>query len=170
MVIWKDVEGFEGLYKVSNEGVVISTPRQGSRGGVTKYYKMSHGYYEYLLCKDGKMYHVMAHRLLAKHFIPNPDNKPCVNHIDGDRNNNSLENLEWVTYKENTQHAVRSGLFNNKGENNPKTKLTDKEIYQIRDLHKHKVYNQKELAEIYGTCRSNVSYIVRNKTRKVAGN
>lgn len=170
MVIWKDVEGFEGLYKVSNEGVLMSLPRFGVKGGVVKRYKTTNGYDEYHLNKNAKLYHKLVHRLFAEHFIPNPENKPCVNHIDGNRVNNSLENLEWVTYKENSQHAVRTGLMNMSGENNPQSRLTDKEVLEIRDLYKHKIYNQRELSDLYGTTSATANRIVLNKTRKVVEN
>ncbi|MFW5411600.1 HNH endonuclease [Aerococcus urinaeequi] len=170
MVIWKDVEGFEGLYKVSSEGVLIGTSRRGTKGGVVKQHKMKHEYMEYHLYKNCKRYHEYAHRLIAKHFIPNPDNKPFINHIDGNRANNSIKNLEWVTNEENVRHAVRTGLFDIKGENHPNVKLTDQEVSQIRDLYKHKIYNQRELGEIYGIHQTNISYIVLDKTRKAAGN
>ena len=170
MVIWKDVDGFEGLYKVSSEGVVVGTPRTGTKGGVVKWYKTTHGYMEYHLCKNGKRHHMSTHRLVAKHFIPNPNNKPFVNHIDGNKLNNNVENLEWVTHEENMQHAVRTGLLNNKGNNHPRNKLTDKEVYQIRELHRYGIYNQKEISEIYNVTPANINYIVRNITRKAAGN
>lgn len=170
MVIWKDVEGFEGLYRVSNEGVLMSTPRRCTKGGVVKRNKMKNGYEKYILCKDGKVHTVRAHRLFAQHFIPNPDSKPFVNHIDGNKSNNSVENLEWVTRQENVEHAVRTGLFNVKGEKHPMVKLTDTEVLEIRDLYKHKIYNQREIGEIYGVSKTNISFIVRNKTRKVVEN
>ena len=90
--------------------------------------------------------------------------------IDGNRVNNSLENLEWVTYKENSQHAVRTGLMNMSGENNPQSRLTDKEVLEIRDLYKHKIYNQRELSDLYGTTSATANRIVLNKTRKVVEN
>ena len=168
LVIWKDVEGFEGLYKVSNEGVVISTPRNGAKGKVMKQYDMKHGYREYQLRKNGKRYHTYVHRLIAQHFTPNPENKPFVNHIDGNKLNNSIENLEWVTNKENIQHAAKMGLMRS-GENHPYAKLTDQEVREIRDLYKHKIYIQRELSEIYGVNRSTMNWIVHNKHRKAAG-
>ena len=170
MVIWKDVEGFEGLYRVSNEGVLISTPQLGVKGRVKKRSKMSNGYEKYYLYKNGKETQMSVHRLLAKHFIPNPENKPYINHIDGNPLNNALDNLEWVTHSENVQHAVRTGLFNNKGENHPLSKLTDREVLEIRDLYKHRIFKQWEIGEIYGVGRSNIGFIVRNKTRKAVEN
>lgn len=170
LVIWKDVEGFEGLYKISNEGVLFSIPRFGVKGGVVKPYKTTNGYYGYHLSENGKLHRTSVHRLLAKHFIPNPENKPCVNHIDGNRVNNSLENLEWVTYKENTHHAIKAGRINMSGENNPQARLTDIEVSEMRDLYKHKIYNQSELAKLYGTSSATANRIVLNKTRKVVDN
>ena len=167
LVTWKDIEGFEGIYKVSSEGVVVGTPRRGTKGGVVKQYKTKYGYMQYQLYKNGKLYHAYVHRLIAQHFTPNPDNKPFVNHIDGNKLNNNIENLEWVTHDENLKHATITGLLNNKGENNPNVKLTDKEVLQIRDLYEHKIYNQRELGEIYGVYHTTVSTIVRNETRKV---
>lgn len=69
-----------------------------------------HGYLSVVLSLNGRMYSNSIHRLLAQEFISNPENKPCVNHIDGNKLNNSLDNLEWVTYSENILHAYRIGL------------------------------------------------------------
>lgn len=170
MVIWKDVEGFEGLYRVSNEGVLVSLPRFGTKGGVKKPNKMKRGYERYNLSKDGKRYRILAHRLLAEHFIPNPENKPYVNHIDGNPSNNALDNLEWVTHLENVQHAIRTGLTNNKGVNHPRAKLTDKEVLEIRDLYKHRVFKQWEIGEIYGAPTPTIGSIIQNRNRKVVEN
>lgn len=170
MVIWKDVEGFEGLYKVSNDGVLISTHRHGAKGRVIKPQKTKGGAEEYSLSENGKVCRIYAHRLLAKCFIPNPENKPQVSHIDGNPTNNSLDNLEWVTPKENIQNVIKDGRFNNKGEKHTNSKLTDNEVLEIRDLYKHKIYKQRELGEMYGVSQRQVSVIVRNKARRVVEN
>lgn len=68
------------------------------------------GYKSILLYKDGKYHHVLIHRIIAISFIPNPENKPCVNHKDGDKQNNNIDNLEWVTHSENTQHSFDNKL------------------------------------------------------------
>ena len=170
MVIWKDVEGFEGLYKVSNEGVLMSLPRSGTKGGVMKRRKTNRGYEIYTICKNNKPYHKSVHRLFAEHFIANPENKPYINHIDGNPLNNTLDNLEWVTQSENVLHALEMGLAYTVGENNPQAKLTDKEVLEIRDLYKYKIYNQRELGEIYEAAQTTISSIVRNQTRKVVEN
>lgn len=117
--IWKDIKGYEGLYQISNLGRVKSLDRAvvGAnkslrilRGKLKKLTINTQGYLEVNLFRDNKCRCFLVHRLLAEHFIPNPENKPQINHIDGNKSNCSLENLEWVTMEENAQHAWRTGL------------------------------------------------------------
>lgn len=113
--IWKDVVGYEGLYKVSNLGNVLSIPRRGTRSRkehLLRQYKTKKGYLNVFLIKKCKSFCTGTHRLVAQAFIPNPENKPQVNHIDGNKENNCLDNLEWVTNQENMKHAWESGLRN----------------------------------------------------------
>lgn len=107
--MWKDVKGFEGLYQVSGSGEVKSLPRNGTKKGGKKICQHIHktGYMYCTLCKHGKLYNKQVHRLVAEAFIPNLDDKPVVNHKDGDKVNNSLDNLEWVTLSENALHSIR---------------------------------------------------------------
>ena len=109
MEIWKDIKGFEGLYKVSEKGSIYSIPRPGTKGGILKY-KYDGDYYRVSLYKDGVGKQFLVHRILMETFVPNPLKKPQVNHIDGDKTNNDLNNLEWVTKSENQLHAYATGL------------------------------------------------------------
>lgn len=117
--VWKPVPSYEGLYEVSNLGNFRAVDRYvPSRWGHDRLY---HGkpmltettydnYQRIVLMKNGVKRRFMAHRLVALAFIPNPQNKPEVNHIDGNKSNNIVSNLEWCTASENTQHAFRTGL------------------------------------------------------------
>ncbi|MBO7720014.1 NUMOD4 motif-containing HNH endonuclease [Candidatus Saccharibacteria bacterium] len=106
---WKPVVGFEGLYEVSNLGRVRSLPRNGTRkkGTIRQFGNVANGYRAVLLARFGEHKNALVHRLVAEAFIPNPQNKPCVNHIDGDKWNNAVDNLEWCTYAENIAHSIR---------------------------------------------------------------
>jgi len=117
--IWKDVIGFEGLYEVSNNGRVRSLPREfiksdgtwmRTRGTVIHQNTTHDGYAQIILLKNGRKHTKKAHRYVAIKFIENPNNLPQVNHIDGNKKNNHVSNLEWCDGKHNQQHAVRTGL------------------------------------------------------------
>ena len=99
---WKDVDGYDGLYKVSTLGRVKGKHRIKSQQDNGK------GYLMVRLNKNGESRWHLVHRLVAKAFIENPQNKPTVNHIDGNRKNNKFNNLEWSTYSENNLHSYRS--------------------------------------------------------------
>ena len=99
---WKDVVSYEGLYQISNFGRVKGKHRIKSQQDNGK------GYLMVRLNKNGKSRWHLVHRLVAKAFIENPENKPTVNHIDGNRKNNKFNNLEWATYSENNLHSYRS--------------------------------------------------------------
>jgi hypothetical protein len=112
MEIWKDVEGFEGRYMVSNHGNVKSLRYYGhNREHNLKLTQHHTGYLMVQLNKHPSQ-SFLVHILVAKAFIPQTEGKTCVNHKDGNKTNNKVENLEWVTYAENTQHAIRTGLVN----------------------------------------------------------
>lgn len=125
MEIWKDINGYEGYYQISNKGNVRSLDRfdgvHDRQGTIIKPHMKHNGYLQVGLRKHNTRKWLAIHRLVAIHFIENPDNKPQVNHIDGNKQNNNVENLEWVTAKENQNHATRIGLRNNmpKGEKHP---------------------------------------------------
>ena len=111
--IWKDVSGFNGKYQVSNLGNVKSFNRRFHKGEpfMLKLRDGGKGYYKVVLYGDNNQKRqVEIHRLVAETFIPNPLNLNCVNHIDGNKTNNSVSNLEWCTPAYNNQHAFRTGL------------------------------------------------------------
>ncbi len=118
---WRKVVGLSGAYEVNSQGKVRSLPRkvvrsngtiQRFKGTVLSIFNNSSGYPCVRISdsETGKRFILRCHRAVAEAFIPNPDNKPEVNHIDGDKKNNRVENLEWCTYEENNKHAWRTGL------------------------------------------------------------
>lgn len=111
--IWKDVKGYEGLYQISNLGRTKCLPKMTWNGH--KYIKREeviskisdkNKYKHIALNKDGKTKSTSVHRLVALHFIPNPHNKPMVDHIDGNKGNNRVDNLRWVTNQENVKNQI----------------------------------------------------------------
>lgn len=113
------IPGYEGLYECNELGIVRSLDRvvihkngkqQPVAGRVMSAYADSVGYMHVTLCKDGKQKAMGVHRIVALTFIPNPENKSQVNHIDGDKSNNHVDNLEWVTAAENNEHAWQNSL------------------------------------------------------------
>ncbi len=115
--IWKDVVGFEGLYKVSNKGNVYSVERislQGRKigGRILKPSPNSGGYLLVGLCKNGKIKKKYMHRLVAEAFLPNPENHPQINHIDEVKDNNELSNLEWCDSRYNVKSSIYYVLCN----------------------------------------------------------
>lgn len=113
--VWKDIEGYEGLYQVSNLGRVKSLERVKPNGQCVPEKNKTpclkgNGYLALQLYKDGKPKNYYIHRLVADHFIPNLEGKETVNHINGNKQNNSADNLEWCTYTENNKHAYKTGL------------------------------------------------------------
>lgn len=109
---WRSVIGYEGLYQISNLGNIRSVDRVRSNGkkykGKHLYTHLINGYKVVLLSKNGVLKNHKIHRLVALSFIPNPENKPCVDHIDTNKINNKVENLRWVTYQENTDNPLSS--------------------------------------------------------------
>ena len=115
--IWLPIEGYENLYEVSNLGRVRSLKRtvtnkngvtQKVPGKILKPGTQQNGYLTVALCKNGISRSFYLHRIVSTAFLPNPDNLPCVNHLDENKQNNSVENLEWCTQKENINYGTRN--------------------------------------------------------------
>lgn len=168
--IWKDIKGFKGFYQISNLGNARSLDRMASnhtgrrlfKSRPLRQIKMRHGYPGFCLSKRQKQRAFSIHRLLGIHFIPNPENKPEINHINGIKTDYRLENLEWATRLENMRHAFKTGLCNFSGENSKSAKLTVNQAEEIRSLKgKH---TQRVLAKIYGVNHSTIGAVQRNQT------
>lgn len=157
----KDIPGFEGRYKINIEGEVFSLKQKI----YLKQIKNGAGYLSVALWKNKKKQNKRIHRLIAEAFIDNPLTKPQVNHIDGDKLNNSIKNLEWVTVSENAKHAFDIGLRSNKGEKNSQSKLKECDVIEIRKLYSQGV-SQKELASRFKIGQSRISDAVNRKTWK----
>jgi hypothetical protein len=114
----KEIPGFEGVYAITTSGEIFSYPKNTSKGDgyqhVGRWLKECdvQGYKVYGLMNNNKLYQYKTHRLVALTYIPNPENKPQVNHINGNKSNNHISNLEWCTAKENNVHAYNIGLKN----------------------------------------------------------
>lgn len=150
--IWKDIEGFEGYYQISNYGRVASLPRYIENSNRHTTYRIlsnsdknlsKTSYPSVSLHKEGQITYCDVHRLVAKYFVPNPNNLNEVNHKDGDKSNNYFENLEWCTHKENINHAVNTGLWNCNIESNAVQvkSLADERRKPIRVVETGKVFD-----------------------------
>lgn len=169
---WFDVPKYKGYYQISNldrvKGIerFKNHPIKGISKVPSKILKqgMRNGYRYVSFCKGGISKHLMVHRLIAIIFIPNPDNKPCVNHKNGIKTDTSRANLEWCTYKENAMHAHKTGLtvpVIMRGEKSGRSKITEvqaKEIIRLLPTTRMNV-----LAKKFGLSRSNIYGIRFNR-------
>lgn len=163
-----EIKGYEGLYAVDETGNVYSIiTTQSRRCGVMKPHEKN-GYLAVTLFKDGKGVHKYVHRLVAESFIQNPDNLRYVNHIDGDKHNNRVENLEWCTQKQNIDHSWKMGLQHGIGEGHGMAKLTESQVKAIRNeyVRNSKDAGTKALGKKYGIAQCTVSAIVNRKLWK----
>ena len=151
--IWKPLKSYD-LYEFT---MPFNVKRKDSNKILSQYIG-STGYYMITIKKDGKYKPQRVHRLIAKEFIPNPYNKPNVNHIDGNKLNNSIDNLEWCTTMENNRHAIKLGLNNNRGINNGMSKLNPQKVREIRLLLRDG-NSQYKIANIYNVSRSAIMNI-----------
>lgn len=165
--IFKDVIGYEGLYQVSNLGRIKSLSNNKlKKEKILKQNVSNCGYKTVCLSKKNKYKTYTIHRLVANNFLSNNDNKRTVNHINGIKTDNRLENLEWCTTSENTKHAYNNGLINvSKAENHVNSKLTNVQVLEIRAIGRS--LKQREIAEMYGVSQVIISNILNNISYKI---
>lgn len=173
---WEDIPGFEGKYAASTFGRIkryagyYSTTFKGkalirfNKEKVISGNSLSVKGYKRVNLTDGKTHFV--HRLVATTFITNPSNKPQVNHIDGNKLNNHVSNLEWVTNQENRNHAVKHSLIAC-GEVTNSAKLSEAHVRQIRRMYLEG-YKQEDIAKTFTISQQNVSSIINGKSWKHA--
>lgn len=162
--IFEDLTGYEESYQISDQGRIFTKRRlDGNRIIYGKELRPSitkDGYLKISLYKDSIEKRFYLHRLVAQQFIPNPDNLPQVNHIDGNKFNNKVTNLEWCTKEENQSHAVLHSLMQ-RGSNRPSAKLTEEQVLEIYKL--KGVMSGKEIGEHYGVSKNTINLILRGK-------
>ena len=177
--IWKSIDQFRGVdykgcYEISNMGNVRSLDRDVDvkgkihngfvkhlKGKTLPVYIDGNGYKSIALISRYKSTPAQLHRLLAFAFIPNPDNKPILNHIDGNKLNNSLNNIEWCTYSENLTHAIHTGLHKCEKPINQLCPITNSIIETFRSI--------KEAARETNIDRQNISSVCMGKRAKAGG-
>lgn len=180
--VWKDIQGYEGLYQVSNLGRVKSLRRSKIR----KLYKDDKGYFRVTLKKKGKSKNFQIHRLVATAFIPNPENKPEVDHINTIRTDNRVQNLRWVTSSENSNNPLTKKHFI--GKNHPmfgkkhskesklKMSINHNRFYgalnpnskRVRNLDTFEIFDSIiEASKKYNVTQTAIIYAIKHGTKSV---
>ena len=163
---WKEIPGYEGYYEASTLGHIRSVrdERNTYNGKILRPRLKPNGYLQYGLTRDGKTRTFKSSRLIAKTFLPNPENKLTVNHKNGIKNDDRLENLEWATISENTQHAVDTGLLKPKmGEDVRGAKITNEQALQISHL-LDKGVDYRIIAQAFGVHKMCIQDIKHGRT------
>lgn len=172
--IWKDIPEYEGYYKISNIGNIKAVTREiknrwgriSVRQGMLKApVQNGDGYFTIYLCKNGLRKKFFIHRLVAIAFISNIENKPDVNHLNGIKTHNHVDNLEWVTKSENTKHAYRMSLkIPMRGELNGRVKLTEEKVIEIKQRYNTGNVSYRILANEYNVDKALIARIIKGKS------
>ena len=158
MESWKKINDYE-QYQISNLGNVKTIANEATRKErLLKPLNHPKGYFRVGLWLEGKVKFHFIHRLVAIHFIDNPENKQTINHIDGDKSNNKSDNLEWNTYRENMNHSIINKL-SSCGERNGRAKLTQLQAEEI----KQSSLSQRKLASLYNVSQTSIGKIKQGK-------
>jgi hypothetical protein len=160
MEIWKSIEGWENLYEVSNYGNVKSLRNDI----ILKKNKTSKGYLSISLCYNGLQKNINVHTLVANSFCHKKEKHQCVNHKDGNKENNHYLNLEWVTYTQNNHHADKNLLRDIRGERHYRSKLNNEKVLFIRENQNR--IPRKDLAKMFNVTYSVIHYVQVRKTWK----
>ncbi len=166
--IWKDIPGYEGAYEISDAGTI----RRSSGSSGTYKGRVLHpgltvwGYRQAHLSLDGKVTPHSVHSLVMLTFVgPRPEGYE-INHINGDKQDNRIENLQYVTKSQNRLHAFEIGLQDTLGEHNSQNKLTAIQVLQIREMCATGKYLHRELADIFNVTRRTIGDIVQRRSWK----
>lgn len=170
--VWKNIGGYEELYQVSNHGRVKSVNRIVIRSDkrkmtikerILKAAPNTKGYMQVVLCNGSEKPH-RVHRIVAKSFVENVENKPQINHEDGVKTNNYATNLKWCTNSENQTHAYLTGLRKaSMGEKSGMSKLKEEQVLEIRKRYADGGVSQAQLGAEYGVYDTLISRIVRRE-------
>ena len=172
--LWKELKGYREIYEISNYGKVRHKERDGARGYIVSSRELipqinSSGYYRVSLNLTGKPKSYFVHRLVAELFLPTSDETLVVNHKDGNKLNNRVDNLEWVTHSENQKHAFALGLKKptvHYGEDSWFHKLSIEDVEYIKAVHNpwDKEFGSKPLSERFGVSPQTITEIVHGRT------
>jgi len=167
---WRDIKGWKGIYQVSNHGRLKSFKREPN-GKILSNVNKNRDYFRVTLCGEGRLNRsTRMHVLVAEAFIPNSAGKPEINHKDGNKQNNHIENLEWVTRFENSHHAIQNGMADFKGMNRYNQYIKPRPVLQVTLGGKVvcKYHNCVEAGRKTGICSRNI-HQVASKTEYKPG-